>query len=204
MSEHVCKRLEAYLDGQLSGQHCRTVEAHLSSCESCREELEELRSLSALLSDTKPEAENVSADRFTAQVMLQLPRREPASPQGTSSNGMIWWLVPVVLLFIWLFTQTVMLITGLVSSADQFGLLGELSGHLVSGLPRGSWIIFIFGVVNQNFGTSSIAVLDIYSDADRIARTLGFQVLWQSIILLLFWSWMVIWYVHRQRKSLES
>ncbi len=203
MSEHVCKRLEAYLDGQLSGQQCRTVEAHLSSCETCRQGLEVLRSLSTLLSDTKPEAENVSADRFTAQVMLQLPRREPIGSQDSASNGMTWWLVPVILLFIWLFTQTVMLITGLVSSADQFGFLGELSRYLVNGLHHGSWVVFVFGVVNQNINAPGAAVLDVFSEAERIIRMLGLQMLWQSILLLLFWSWMVVWHVHRQRKSLE-
>ncbi len=50
MSAHVGERLSEYLDGVLSDAQRRPVEEHLAACPGCRERLDELKSLSTLLS----------------------------------------------------------------------------------------------------------------------------------------------------------
>lgn len=50
------ERLSAYLDGELEARDAERLEAHLSECESCRDELEGLRAISASLREL-PEAE---------------------------------------------------------------------------------------------------------------------------------------------------
>ncbi|MBI4678337.1 MAG: zf-HC2 domain-containing protein [Elusimicrobia bacterium] len=50
MKSHVVELLSAFLDGELSPEQSRSVEAHLSGCSDCRSRLEDLRSLSKMLS----------------------------------------------------------------------------------------------------------------------------------------------------------
>jgi len=202
MPEHVNQWLPAYVDGELSPQRTRIVEAHLEGCEVCRHELAALRSLSGALQAAKPEVGDLSAEQFTSQVILQLPRQSPAQENRTLS-GLIWWLVPGVLLFAWLFIQTLIVTTGMVRSADQLGMLGELSRFLASGNNSSMWIPRIVDLFNHGQGQTGITFFEVISGIEWLTRILASQIIWQSILLLLYWSWMAIWFVRRQREPLK-
>ena len=202
MPEHVNNWLESYLDGELSAQRLCLVETHLAECSACREELQTLRTLSGLLQEAKPETETISAERFSSQVILQLPRRKPKA-QNNSLISLLWWIVPGTLLFAWLFVQTLSLTTNLVNSAEQFGLRGALSEYLVAGPQQALWTATIIDLINGDLGASGRTFLEILAGAEWFTRKVGGQFLWQGTLLLLYWSWMVVWFIRRQRHTLN-
>ena len=123
MHEDMRALLSAYLDGELHGTRLLEMKLHLSACESCRNELKELRLVSDLL-QAAPDPEFMPAGRFASNLMLTLPRRTmrdlPPKP-----GSLVWWLVPGVLLAAWFFVQTVFTLTGAVTAAQISGLLGS-------------------------------------------------------------------------------
>lgn len=63
-------RLSAYLDRELTGTELLQMRDHISGCFECRNELEELRSLKAMLGGmTSPEPPHDFAARLSAQVL---------------------------------------------------------------------------------------------------------------------------------------
>ena len=49
MSNHVTEWLNAYFDGELTGNRLHQVEDHLAECEACQAELESLQGFSELV-----------------------------------------------------------------------------------------------------------------------------------------------------------
>lgn len=92
---HVTDLLTSYHDGELAPGARRRVEAHLASCQECREELAQLEQLSDLLGAyTLPDTLS-SAEAFRAQVGLRVARR--ARPRRNYLSWS-WHIVPVALL----------------------------------------------------------------------------------------------------------
>ncbi len=129
MNAHVTEWLAAYYDGELPENRRRQVEEHLSSCASCRAELEELYKLSRLLQEAPAPERLTSAQRFQAQVNLRLP---PAIPQTGWMSALKagWRLAPLGAVFLWAFAQVVLLLTGVVSILELpvGATLASLSG----------------------------------------------------------------------------
>jgi anti-sigma factor RsiW len=73
---NVVSRLNAYLDGELSGRDRERVEQHLGECGRCREALERLRAVADALAQlpTPPAVREGFANRVLARVRL---RAEP-------------------------------------------------------------------------------------------------------------------------------
>ena len=94
MCEDMRALLNAYLDGELSGWRLLQVQNHLASCASCREELRELRTVSDLL-HAAPAPEFVPAERFVANLTLNLPRR-PITAHLKRGPTLAWWLAPAI------------------------------------------------------------------------------------------------------------
>ncbi|MCP4519386.1 MAG: hypothetical protein GY824_29670, partial [Delftia sp.] len=97
MSEHVMAWLQAYHDGELASRRLRKVEAHLAGCATCRAELDELRSLTALLGQSPGASVLTPPARFVAQVGLRLSRR-PERPAWQRALETGWRWVPAGLL----------------------------------------------------------------------------------------------------------
>jgi len=74
------ENLEEYLAGTLEPAQLRDVEAHLSTCGMCREEIHGMKELSGLFGTLRPyEAETWSiAPGFVGKVMERVERRQPA------------------------------------------------------------------------------------------------------------------------------
>src|SRR5471032_1588727 len=72
----VMESLEEYLSGTLGLAADRDVEAHLSACERCREELAGLRDISKLFVSLQPEATLEPAPGFHARVIQQIGERK--------------------------------------------------------------------------------------------------------------------------------
>ncbi|MEN8241886.1 MAG: zf-HC2 domain-containing protein [Chloroflexota bacterium] len=134
MNSHVTEWLAAYHDGELSGRRLAHVESHLKKCEVCQIALAQLASLSALLGEA-PEAEmSFSADRFAAQVGLQLTRQPRHKSEPVSRPGWVWTALPVSLLVGIAFLQVVRWMAGGLSLAQMFGF-GEAAVSRLTNAP---------------------------------------------------------------------
>jgi anti-sigma factor RsiW len=70
--------LEEYLAGALEPAALRDIEAHLSTCAACREEVEGMRQVSLWMSSLKPDPEPVEPPvGFYARVMQEVGDRKP-------------------------------------------------------------------------------------------------------------------------------
>ena len=128
MSEHINGWLIAYFDGQLGERRSQKVEAHLQDCEECRQELDRLSTLRVLLRENPETIDLISTDRFVAQVGLRL---QPRSAQTTVQWALsaMWIMVPVGLLGIWAFMQTLTTLTGLTGFAIDAGLWRDFAEY---------------------------------------------------------------------------
>lgn len=197
MHEDMHPLLNAYLDGELQGNRLQEFKIHLASCETCRDELYELGLISDLL-HAAPSPEFMPADRFASSLALQLPRRtQHALPTIFSRKA--WWLVPVGLLTVWFFVQTVFTLTNLVTAASTIGLLGQFGRWFGSGNVT-AWFVAVTslfgGQVNGMQSTLSwLNELNIFG----VSWLEGF--LWQALIVLLYWGWLFVWLRHQHKKS---
>jgi len=72
--------LEEYLSGTLEPAGQRTVEAHLSACKSCREEVHEMKDVSLLFGSLRSAEEMEASPGFFAGVMQQAGEWRLPSP----------------------------------------------------------------------------------------------------------------------------
>jgi predicted anti-sigma-YlaC factor YlaD len=195
MAEHVSEYLNAYLDGQLGGWRQERIEQHLAGCPDCQAELAALRRLSQALQEAAFTPDFPSAERFTAQVMLRLPR-QPAQPALRKTSNLGWWLAPAAILLAWAFVQAVFLLSTGVWTAGQAGLLGETAAWLApkadgTGMLTGAlqWL----GVMPGGF-TQQMAFF-----SESIGWNLLVQVVLEGGLGLLYLGWLVIWWLRRQQ-----
>lgn len=167
MNEHVTGWLSAYHDGELKGRQRHRVEAHLAECAPCRAELDQLRSLSAMLQESPAPTDLVPPEQFVAQVGLRLPRR-PARQRALLAA---WRLFPLMLLGVWVFLQTALIVTVLTRVALGFGLGGELVAML---LP---------------------------AESGGLRQVVGLNLILPGVIALLYVSWLASWWSRRQQQE---
>jgi anti-sigma factor RsiW len=200
MHEEMRTLLNAYLDGELHGQRLWEMETHMASCEACRNELKELRMVSDLLqTDSAPEF--TPTDRFVSRLNLSLPRHIlHARPPKPSS--LAWWLVPVGLIGTWFFVQTVFTLTEVVTAANMTGLLGNTSGWLVGGGQESIW----FSTATSLFSGQAAGAeptLSLLNNVSVFAAELVSGFLWQAVIVLLYWAWLLLWWFQRGSRTMK-
>lgn len=196
MHEDMRTLLNAYLDGELHGMRLLQLQNHLASCEACRNELKDLRRVSDLLR-AAPAPEFAPADRFVANLTLNLPRRtlrdRPPKP-----GSLAWWLVPAGLMLAWFFVRTVFAVSNVVAAADVTGLAGNALGWMGGGQET-AWFAAtssVFGGQGSSF-LSALNTLNIFS-ADLLS---GF--LWQALIVALYWGWLAVWWFTRRPRPMK-
>jgi predicted anti-sigma-YlaC factor YlaD len=193
MSNHISEWLNAYHDGELSGNRLHQVEAHLAECELCQKELESLDRLSNAL-HTVPAPEFTSAERFASQVNLRLPHKQAVISKNQIFN-VGWWMIPVGLLGIWVFMSTAVFVSEILSAANSVGLLSNISGWLTFGSSSSaSWTAALgqFGVLSGNS-------LNWAESTETFTRTFLPFIILNVSIALLYLSWMAIWWVRHTR-----
>jgi anti-sigma factor RsiW len=196
MHEELRLQLNAYLDGELHGRNLKEMQAHLDTCKTCRDELDQLRRLSDLL-QADPGAETIPAERFVSQLMLRLPRRIPGGPARTRSP-LPGWLVPAGLLGTWCFVQTVFVLTDAFSLADLTGLLGRAALWLGTGQES----IWFSAAVNLLGGKAfiSLPALSLLNNVSVFWANLFSGFLWQAVISVFYCAWLLIWWFRRARR----
>jgi predicted anti-sigma-YlaC factor YlaD len=197
MNGHMTPWIAAYHDGELRGRRLRQVEEHLAECATCRAELKELQCLSALLHES-PAAEGLlPADRFVAQVGLQLPRR-PTKPVWQRTLETSWRLTPVGLVGMWAFIQAVFIVAGVtlivlqISGIDTLGL--QQTGH------GETWLTEALGYVGVGLGNTTMTILKVL---DMLRAGIVFYLTATIAIVLLYWSWLASLWARRRHRQLQ-
>jgi anti-sigma factor RsiW len=80
----VMDSLEDYLSGSLEPAELRVVEAHLSTCELCREQVNGMRQVSLLFGSLRPEEAFSPSPEFYARVVEQVQGERRATPTFAS------------------------------------------------------------------------------------------------------------------------
>ncbi len=195
MPNHVSEWLNAYFDGELKGKRLHQVEEHLAECEACQAELESLQGLSALLRDV-PAAEFIANERFVAQVNLRLPQRQVKTIRDNAIE-VGWWMIPIGLLAAWIFFSTAVLVSDMVTAADNFGLLDSATTLLVpDASERADWASTL-GQIGVLEGGS----LQWAESTESYTRNVLPQFIWQVSIAVLYLTWIAIWWARQKRQG---
>ncbi len=198
MSDHIPELLGAYLDGELGGGQLRKVEAHLEDCQDCQAEFNPCGALSAAL-QSAPSPDFTTAERLAAEVALRLPRT-PVKPTRQRAFEFGWWMAPVGLLLAWIFLGTTLLVSNLVTTAGQLGLLSSAAAWLSSGSANQvSWA----GTLAQ-FGLLAGNSLQWAETTEMFTRTALPPLAWQVSIALLYLCWMAILWARHMRQEPEG
>ena len=195
MSDHVIEWLSAYLDGELKGRRLLQVEEHLSQCEACQSALDSLQGLSALLQQV-PVLEFTPNERFVAQVNLRLPHTQPkAARRYLIEAG--WWMIPIGLSMAWIFFNTAVLVSDLISAADTFGWLDSSATLLVSDSTDNTIWTSALGRMGLLDGEG----LQWVQLTEDFTRNVLPQFIWQVSIAMLYLAWIAIWWARRPREG---
>jgi anti-sigma factor RsiW len=199
MHEYMRTLLNAYLDGELNGTRLQEMELHLAGCEACQNELKELRLVSQLL-QAAPAPEFTPAGRFASNLMLSLPRRTTRSLSAKPAS-LAWWLVPALLLGAWFFVQTVFTLTDAVTAAQISGLLGQAARWL-SGGQETVWFAAITSLFGSQVAPAQPA-LSLLNSLNVTGTNLLDGFLWQALIVLLYWGWLLVWWFIRRPRPMN-
>jgi predicted anti-sigma-YlaC factor YlaD len=195
MSDHVFDLLGAYLDGELQGGQLRRVETHLEVCQDCQEEYRSLQALSWAL-QAAPVPDFPAPERLAADVALRLPRF-PVKPVSRRVLEFGWWLVPAGLIATWVFIGTTILVSEMVTTASEFGLLQSISAQLIPNSLAGAYWSSTLG----QFGILSGSSLQWAEITETFTRATVPLITWQVSIALLYLSWMAIWWARHTRRG---
>lgn len=195
MSNHVTEWLNAYHDGELKGHRLQQVEEHLASCETCQLERDSLQGLSTLLkSDPAPELN----ERFVSNVNLLLPKKQMA-PSKHSPLEIGWWMIPVGLLAAWIFISTAVLVSNIVSVADNFGVLDSTTSAWIASPQESTNITATLG----EFGLLQENSLQWAGRSESYTRNIFPPFFWHASIATVYLAWMAIWWTRHTRTEQE-
>jgi predicted anti-sigma-YlaC factor YlaD len=195
MSKHISEWLNAYHDGELHGSRRQSVEVHLAECDLCRAEMESLEGLSNILHEV-PAPEFTPVDRFATQVNLRLPHH----PRITSRKQILeigWWMIPVGLVTIWIFFNTVFTVRDFMLTANHLGLLRNISTSPLLNSPSEPYWSASLG----QFGLLSGRSLNVAEATEAFTRNHLPLITVQISIALLYLSWIAIWWARRRRQE---
>jgi len=197
MHEDMRTLLNAYIDAELHGMRLLQLQNHLASCEACRNELKELRRVSDLLR-AAPALELSSVDRFIGNLTLNLPRRtlrdRPPKP-----GSLAWWLVPTGLMLAWFFVRTVYALSSVISAAEVTGLAGNGLTWLNGSGQEVAW----FAALSSLFGGQTSSTLTMLNQVNVLGADLLSGLLWQALIVLLYWGWLAAWWLTRRPRPMK-
>ena len=195
MNNHVVEWLGAYLDGELSSERRQKVEQHLHECAACRSEFEDLQQVSDLL-HRAPAPQFTPADKFAAQLALQMPRHIQ-NGHKTGKSSPVWWLPPMILLGGWLFIQTVLWLSGIVSLLDTTRLLGSAAQWFSDETAHTVWFTAAMSLFGSSLNGVQQSALTIADQWSTFSAGIFGQILWQTVVALLYTAWLVAWWVRR-------
>jgi anti-sigma factor RsiW len=202
MPDLVQTKLGAYLDGELSRRDKIEVEIHLATCQACREELEELRSISHMLR-AAPQPEFTAALDFKAQLMLQLPRRDAVS-HAAPNHHLLVWLAPVIVLAVWIFIQVTLGLSTLLLFAKQAGFLDGAAAWISQSPQQLLWFSTAQSAIGSGLGAEGLSGLNFLNDAGVFVQNMVTLLLWQVGIALLYWGALTLMWHNKVKMLWDS
>ena len=200
MHEVLYPLLNAYLDGELHGTRLQQMETHLASCEICQVELKELRRVSQLLQATPlPEVRRV--DRFVANLALNLPQ-QPISDPGKKQGFLLWWLIPMGLVFDWFFVRAVILLGDIISLSGTGGLLGGVNALFNRSDLQPLWMTLL-NVISGGQAANGQTV-SLLNTLNGFASGFLSGFLWQAGIGLVYLGWLAVWWFRRRPQPVDA
>ena len=191
MNGHLEHWLDAYLDGELSASQIRQAEAHLESCPTCKAELEQRRALSPLLRAESAAEGLKSEQRFVAEIGLRLQRKPDIRRKAARPAVIAWGMIPIALTLVWVFDQTVMIVSGVM------GWIPGAGEALTEGLSAGIPWLPLPEVVREGIGWLGAPGLGGWNALSGWITLL--------VVSLLFTGWFAGWWVsQRPSGSLNS
>jgi anti-sigma factor RsiW len=188
MLDQIRNKLNAFLDGELDQRGQIEVQAHLETCQTCRDELEALRRASHILRSA-PEPEFASAQSFKAQLMLHLPHQTEALPEAAHSHSQLLpWMVPAAVLAGWIFIQVALNLTGLISLAGQAGILDGALARAAGSTPQMQWFAAAQAAAANLLGAQVPVSLKLLNDASVFANNVIILLMWQLGAAALYWG----------------
>ncbi len=202
MVKHVTPWLSAYLDGELPNAQLRQVEKHLTECDECQAELEQMRKLSALLHQAVPADEFLPTERFAANLTLSLPRR-PAQSQPRKALEIGWWLIPVGALGVWLFFQVTFSLSSVILTVSETGLLGN--GFWLQGNPpQTRWFSLAMDLFGGQIGFTGKFILSALNDLSLFIQNLADHFIWQALFATLYLGWLASWWLRQSNQAIPA
>jgi len=200
MIDHVTHLLGAYHDGELQGKRLNHVEEHLSTCESCQAELEQMQALSNTLALYPAPSALTSADTFVAQVALQMPR-SPDEPTIKRAFNFGWQAAPVGILSVWAFVQSLLIVSGIIFLLMRLGVNLEPMTNLLAPPSGGLNLGMFFGFEGESISELGRTAVEILGVGGPLGWGPMFYLALMLILGLLYCSWMASWWVrHRQKQ----
>lgn len=194
MADHITEWLGAYHDGELQGARLRQVEQHLTECTDCQAALEELRGLSALLQETPVGEGFLPAERFVANLNLNLPRR-PQQPPARRWQMIAWWAIPVSLLAAWLFVNTTLWLGALAGWAVNAGLISRDAAWLQGSMPQMDWYAPAMNLAGSWAGAPGQATLMLLHDVQLVLGQLLASLIPQALLAAGYVAWLFAWWL---------
>jgi len=194
LGNHVHEWLNAYYDGELHGRRLARVEDHLAHCPECQQALAELESLSALLQDDPLPKLSTSPEQFVSQVGLRLPRQVQQVLRRPKPRGPLSWrwaLVPLGILGMVWFLQSVTLVTDLLTAIEVLGINPQAV----------SWLVPAQTAPQNLMQSASLFALDLGVPFDAVTFI--------SLILPLILAggyllWLVLWWVNQDQDEIPQ
>lgn len=188
MHEPAYELLNAYLDGELSVSARRSIEHHLAICPLCRQELEQLRSLSRLLRTT-PLPDFPPAGHFVVGLTRHLRShvRLLSQPPRTS---LVAWLAPVGLLTVWFLVHALTILGNLLDLAGGAGVL-RISIPALIDQGQSLWLMLAQLLAGNQLGQVQpwLAALDSLT---RWSADLQGTWMIQAGIVTAYWLWIIL------------
>ena len=203
MVKHITPWLNAYLDGEWPAAQLRQVEKHLTECDECLAELEQMRNLAALLHETVPTDEFLPTERFVANLTLKLPR-QPAQSQPRKSLEIGWWLIPVGALGVWLFFQITFSLSSLVLNVSETGFLGNGLSWLQGNPPQTRWFSLAKDLFGGQFGFTSKFILSALNDLSLFIQDMTSRFIWQALFATLYLGWLASWWLRQSNQAIPA
>jgi hypothetical protein len=200
MHEVMYPLLNAYLDGELHGTRLQQMETHLTSCETCKNELKELRRVSELL-HAVPLPEIRRVDRFVANLTLNLPQ-QPLGEHRGKQDFILWWLIPMSLVFDWFFVRAVILLRDILSVTGTAGLLGGINAWFSGGAHQPLWMAGLNWISGGQ--AASGATFNLLNTVNGFATGFVSGFLWQAGIGLVYLGWLVVWWFRRRPQPVNT